>query len=99
MWIRVRFKSNADDIRPIYKPPALPEGPWWCSGYDSDDNAYIIAYVKNEKTIKKQWPEAFDEDMRDECEKINFTTRFPQPDWWDAEKDQAKTEEVGGDNG
>jgi len=81
-WKRVRFKSDADDIRPIYKPPANPEGPWWCSG-EAGDGSYsiLIAYVKSIDTLMKQWPEAKELDI-EEVEKPTFSGRFPKPDWW-----------------
>ena len=78
-WFRARFKSNADDFRPIYKGKN-PQGPWWCSGYQ-DESAIIIAFVKNEETLLKQWPEAKEIDI-DEVEKPTFSDRFPKPDWW-----------------
>ena len=80
-WLRVRFKSDAADERPIYKPPSLPEGPWWVSGYDSEDNSILIAYVKSKETIFKQWPEAKELDI-EMCEQVTFSDRFPKPDWW-----------------
>jgi hypothetical protein len=85
-WLRVRFKSNADDYRPIYNLPENPEGPWWCSGYDSDDNAILIAYVKSEDTLFKQWPEAVI-DVQERVEKVEFSSRFPKPDWWKETKE------------
>lgn len=37
-----------DDYRPLTLPlPAAIRG-WWCSGYDSDDNATLCALVKAE---------------------------------------------------
>lgn len=83
-WLRVRLFSEAEDFRPIYKPPALPEGPWWCSGYDSDDRAVIIAYVKSLETIEKQWPEG-EIDFFDNVEKVEFSSRFPKPEWWNSQ--------------
>ena len=84
-WLRVRFKSKAKDYRPIYEPPALPEGPWWCSGYDSDDNAILVAYVKSEETLFKQWPEA-EIDFHDTVDEIKFSSRFSKPDRWEQDK-------------
>jgi hypothetical protein len=80
-WLRYRFYSSAEDYRPIYEPPALPVGPWWCSGYSGDDKSVLIAYVKSEQDILNQWPEAEIESFV-EVDKIKFTDRFPKPDWW-----------------
>ena len=80
-WLRFRFYSDAEDIRPIYKLPNTPEGPWWCSGY-SGDRAILIAYVKSEDTLFRQWPEAEIDEVA-ERDEIIFTDRFPKPDWWD----------------
>lgn len=81
-WLRVRFESNAEDFRPIYKGKH-PEGPWWCSGYTKGGEgcAIIVAYVKSEKTINKQWPEAEGAEF-EEVDKPEFSDRFPKPDWW-----------------
>lgn len=79
-WLRVRFKSDCDDFRPIYTPPEMPEGPWWCTGY-SENDAVLVAYVKDESTIYKQWPEAFDLDI-EHVSGPEFSSRFPKPDWW-----------------
>lgn len=79
-WLRVRFKSRAEDYRPIYTPPDLPEGPWWCTGY-GDDYSILVAYVKSTATIYKQWPEAYDLDG-EVVDEIKFSDRFQKPDWW-----------------
>ncbi len=79
-WLRVRFlSSSVDDCRPIYNDEN-PEGPWWCSGY-SENNAVIVAYVKSEDTILKQWPEAENIEI-ETIEKPTFSDRFPKPKWW-----------------
>lgn len=86
-WLRIRFRSNSEDCRPIYTPPDLPEGPWWRSGFDGEDNAILIAYVKSEETIYSQWPEAEDLDV-EQVDEIVFTSRFPKPDWWSVSDDK-----------
>lgn len=82
-WLRVRFKSDADDHRPIYNGKN-PEGPWWCSGYtynEENEISILIAYVKSKETIFKQWPEAKDLEI-EMVEKPIFSDRFPMPNWW-----------------
>ena len=82
-WLRARFyTTSVDDYRPIYEPPALPVGPWWCTGVSGDDQrATIVAYVHSEAELRRQWPEAEDIDAVP-VEGVVFTDRFPRPDWW-----------------
>lgn len=76
--LRSRFKANGNDYRPIKWPPP---GPYWCSGYDSEDNSILIAYSETKQQIKEFWPEAFD--IESEEQEISFTERFPKPDWYE----------------
>ena len=77
MWVRVRFKANAEDYRPVKFPPP---GPFWCTGY-SEDRSVLVAYVKRIEQIEEYWPEAEDLDA-DETTEIEYTDRFPRPDWY-----------------
>lgn len=80
-WDRLRFLANEDDPRPVIWPPL---GPWWCSGY-SGDFATVIAYVPHKtsrKELRKYWPEAKDIECTHEDEPIEYSDRFPKPDWW-----------------
>ena len=74
---RSRFVSSADDYRPVVWPPY---GPYWCSGYDSNDNAIIVAYTKTKAQIKECWPEA-DNIEAEKVDKIIYTSRFRKPSW------------------
>jgi hypothetical protein len=77
-WFWVRFKSPADDYRPIdWKPP----GPFWCTGYDSSDNPIIVAYIREKDQLYDYWPDANDIDFEPKDE-IEFSSRFPKPDWF-----------------
>jgi len=77
-WMRIRFRANEDDPRPVVYPPM---GPWWCSGY-GDNYAIVVAYVRKESEVRKHWPEATEIDvMQRDCE-LTFSDRFPKPDWW-----------------
>lgn len=78
--IRARFKSSADDIRPI--GDKWDKQPWWCTGHCGDDSgAIIVAYAENEAEIMEKWPEAEDIDS-EEAEEYFFNSRFPRPEWF-----------------
>lgn len=77
--LRVRFKANGDDYRPVKWPV---KHPYWCSGY-SGDNSIVISYADDVDYIYEHWPEAEDLDI-DEVEDYVFTDRFPVPEWWEA---------------
>lgn len=80
MIFRVRFKTEADDYRPVTWPIKYP---YWCSGYSGGD-AVLIAYVDSIEDIYKLWPEAKDLDYTEESE-IVFSSRFQKPDWFTQE--------------
>lgn len=79
-WLRLRFKANPDDWRPVKWPPV---GPCWCTGY-SESNSIVVAFVRNRKQVKEFWPEATDIEESGEQGSIWFTERFPKPSWWRA---------------
>ena len=81
MWKRYRFKEASKDYRPVKFPPP---GPYWCSGYDSDDNAVIVAYLPADAELTDWWPEPIDIEVEDRTE-ITFTDRFSKPDWYPGE--------------
>ena len=76
---RIRFQANADDPRPIHWPVKFP---YWVTGY-AGDNKYsvIVSYANSEKYIFENWPEAAELEM-DPVKNIEFTDRFPKPEWW-----------------
>ncbi len=76
---RARFVSDSEDPRPVSKVWPI-KWPYWISGYDSNDNYIIIAYVDSKKTLLKLWPEAQNIDMV-ERDEIKYTSRFPMPDY------------------
>lgn len=88
-WLRYRFKSQAEDNRPLVFPPP---GPWWESGYgggwDADDDTadprftQLIVYLPKGVELKDYWPEAYDLDDVTEHAEITFSSRFPKPDWF-----------------
>jgi hypothetical protein len=77
-WIRYRFTTSASDCRPVKFPPP---GPWWRSGYSSDDHAVIITFLSSDAHLRDYWPEA--ENVEAEgCDAITYTDRFPKPAWY-----------------
>lgn len=76
--IRARFKVDHEDYRPINWPPP---GPYWCTGYDSEDTPILVAYADTEDQIREFWPEAKDIES-EQRDSYTFTDRFPQPKWW-----------------
>ena len=82
-WLRYRFRTTADDYRPVKWPPP---GPYWCTGYDPEDQPIIVAYAPPDASIRDYWPEYRDAEWTSENE-IAYTSRFPQPEWWPPEKD------------
>lgn len=75
---RVRFYSDSDDFRPVKFPPT---GPYWCSGYDSNNRAILIAYLRKKSDLKKYWPEAEIDEWYGKIT-LDFSERFPPPKWW-----------------
>jgi hypothetical protein len=78
LWKKYRFTTKAKDFRPIIFNEKYP---WWCSGYDSDGNAIIIAFLPMEEDLKKYWDDAFDISSTEEYE-ITFSDRFPKPPYF-----------------
>lgn len=77
LMLRVRFKANADDPRPINWPV---KHPWWCSGY-GQGYSIVISYADDEQYIMDNWPEAADLDST-QVDSYMFTDRFPKPEWF-----------------
>lgn len=95
-WIS--WIQRTPDHRPVTYPPNDAILGWWCSGYDSDDNAVICAAVQADDpgrasaAIFEDWPEAA-EDMRangwrffehDKGSDWMPGDRFPLADWMKA---------------
>lgn len=81
-WKRYRFKTHSvQDERPIIFNPHYP---WWCSGTDGmgTEFAIIVAYLPVEEDLKKYWDDAYDIEFTEEDE-ITFSSRFPQPDYFE----------------
>lgn len=82
MWRRWRFQSDSDDPRPVRFPPP---GPYWISGEMANGNYILIAYLPEDVSLRDYWPEAESEEFTEE-EMITWTSRFPQPSWWHAQR-------------
>jgi len=80
--LRVRFKANYDDPRPITWPVAYP---FWISG-SGDGYSTVISYADSEDYIIEHWPEARDLDV-EEVDSYVFTDRFPKPEWFTQQPD------------
>lgn len=87
-WIRYRFNTQEEDYRPVVFPPP---GPWWCTGFNSNGHAVIVAYLPVEVYITDYWPEAEAIDV-EFVDSIVFTCRFSAPDWWDTENNKPKAD-------
>ncbi len=81
IMLRIRFKTNSEDYRPINWPL---KHPYWCSGY-GEGYATLISYADDESYIMDNWPEAYDLDPSEETEYL-FTSRFPKPKWFTLEE-------------
>jgi len=80
MWKRYRFKTKSvEDYRPLHFNPSFP---WWCTGYAGDMSyAIIVAYLPEKTNLLLFWDDAFDVEYTIE-EKIEFSDRFPKPDYF-----------------
>ncbi len=77
--LRIRFRADPEDYRPINWPI---KHPYWCTGYDGEMNySIIVSYADDEGYIYKNWPEASHLDI-EEVDDYQFTDRFPKPDWF-----------------
>lgn len=79
MLKRIRFQTDSDDPRPVKWPI---KHPYWITG-EAGDGSYstIVAYADNEGYIYEHWPEAAKLEVA-EVEGYQFTSRFPEPDWF-----------------
>lgn len=75
--LRVRFRANIDDPRPITWPV---KHPYWVSG-EGDGFAIVISYADDEEYIRANWPESSHLES-EEKEGYTFTDRFPKPAWF-----------------
>ena len=75
--LRVRFKANEEDPRPISWPV---KHPYWITGY-GEGYSVIVSYADSEQYILDNWPEATELEI-DEANDYVFTSRFPKPDWF-----------------
>lgn len=84
--IRVRFFVNKETCGNDYRPVKWPiKYPYWCTGEHTDDDSceyfVLVAYADSIKQIQELWPEA-QTIIGEEVDKIEFTSRFPKPKWY-----------------
>jgi hypothetical protein len=77
-WIRYRFTSTHDDYRPVTFPPP---GPYWCTGYDPDEHAILVAYLRPNDVVTDYWPDAIAIEGQPQ-DSVTYTTRFQRPQWY-----------------
>lgn len=82
-WRRYRFLTKStEDYRPLLFNPQYP---WWCSGEAADGStATIIAWLPINEDLLKYWDDASEVEYT-EHEEIEFTFRFPKPDYFEEE--------------
>lgn len=97
LWCRfyIPLKECDNDYRPVIWPIRYP---YWCTGY-TDTEAILVAYVKNMDEFFMQWPEMdkfLDKHPNkievEECEEVEFSSRFQRPDWYTDEHIQKMKE-------
>jgi hypothetical protein len=75
--IRVRFRCNPDDPRPVNWPI---KHPYWVTGY-GETYAIIVAYADDTAEIMRNWPDAEYIDWS-HVTHYTFTDRFQKPEWF-----------------
>lgn len=79
LLLRVRFKANAADPRPVNWPV---KHPYWVTGQAADGSyAIVVTYAYDEDYIWHNWPDAYALESI-EVGGYAFTERFPKPDWF-----------------
>ena len=76
-WIKVRFKTDHLNFQPLGKPT----GPYWRSG-STPDYSIVTAYVKKLSQVEHLWPKADDIEHMGAFSEIEFSEKFPKPEWW-----------------
>jgi hypothetical protein len=83
-WHRVRFSCWRGDARPVKWPAP---GPSWNTGYDPEDGAVVVAFVRSLDQVREYWPDSGELDFDQPYERVEFYERFPAPDGWDLDLD------------
>jgi hypothetical protein len=76
--IRVRFKADYPDYRPLVYPPPHPY--WHMGSAVNLDYSILVAYAENEKQLMDLWPDAAIIFMENVKEYV-FDDRHPRPEW------------------
>ena len=83
----VSWVQKTEDYRPLHDPPNDDVIGWWCSGYDSNDNAILVAFLNVNsdlmavKAIRKDWPELEEWRFIQDCDSEKPSDRFPLEGW------------------
>ena len=81
---RVRFYISKEACKGDYRPVKWPlYHPYWRTG-ENDTHFILIAYVDSMEELTKLWSEA-EIDFTEEVSKVEFSSRFPKPDWYKEE--------------
>jgi hypothetical protein len=75
--LRVRFKANDKDPRPVNWPV---KHPYWITG-NGENYSIVVSYADDEEYIYNNWPEAEDLDIEENVS-YTFSSRFPKPNWF-----------------
>ena len=81
--IRARFSLvgiKGNDFRPVIWPDWML--PYWFTGFDGADQPIIVAYAESVDKILELWPEAEKPIDYEHVDRIEFSDRFPEPDWY-----------------
>ena len=76
-YIKCRFKTYSKDYKPLIYNPKYP---YWCTGH-GEDYSIFIAYLPIGASLFQYWDDAFDIEAII-TESIEFTDRFPRPNWF-----------------
>ena len=78
-WVRYRFVEESGETRPYL---FSPRAPYWCSGYDSNDNPIIVAWLPEGESVERVWCKPVDITEYETVDAPTFTSRFPRPSWY-----------------
>lgn len=81
--VRARFYLRKKDCGNDYRPISWPiKYPYWLSG-ETEDDFIIVAYAEDKDQIMKLWPEAYNFSFCDKVDKVEFSSRFTKPEWYE----------------
>ena len=79
-WVRYRFTEASGETQPYLHSPHCP---YWCSGYDGNDNPIIITWLPEGESVERVWLKPVDITEYDDREDAPvFVGRFQRPEWY-----------------